>query len=101
MKYRNEHEERAWKMLKQSVGPNIWSNADLGKFFAFGFLMGILFAAPIALADNEITIEQTGDNLNFTVEQVGANNIIKMQDAYSYINASSLNLFFSHCLSTP
>lgn len=91
---RDENEQRAWEMLKQSVGPNIWSTADLGKFFFFGFLVGVLFAAPIALADNEITIEQTGDNLNLTIEQVGANNIIKMQDVYSYINASSLNLFF-------
>jgi hypothetical protein len=57
-------------------------------------LLGMYFmlAAGKAYADNEITIEQTGDNLNLTIEQVGANNIIKMQDAYSYINASSLDL---------
>ena len=77
MKYKNEHEERAWKMLKQSVGPNIWSNADLGKFFAFGFLMGILFAAPIALAqDNIITIDQAGDYLDLTINQEGYDNEI-------------------------
>ena len=54
----------------------------------------LLLAAGKTYADNEITIEQTGDNLNLTIEQVGANNIIKMQDVYSYINSASLNLFF-------
>jgi hypothetical protein len=93
MKHKNEHEERAWEMLKKSIGPRIWSDADLGYFFGAGLLFGILMTLPlVALADNQITIEQAGDNLNLTVEQVGANNIIKMQDAYSYINSSNLNL---------
>ena len=56
--------------------------------------MYFLLATGKTYADNEIEIEQTGDNLNLTVEQVGANNIIKMQDVYSYINSASLNLFF-------
>lgn len=57
-------------------------------------LLGMYFmlAAGKTYADNEITIEQTGDNLNLTVEQVGANNIIKMQDVYSYINSASLSM---------
>ena len=85
MKYKNEHEERAWKMLKQSVGPNIFSGADLGKFFAFGFLMGILFAAPIALADNEITIDQAGDNVDLTIDQIGYGNKIGSSSNYADI----------------
>ena len=68
---------------------------DKGLVYLGWFILGLylFLAAGKAYGDNEITIEQTGDNLNFTIEQVGANNIIKMQDAYSYINASSLNLF--------
>jgi len=95
MKYKNEHEERAWKMLEKSVGPFKWTGLDMVKAFAFGTTMGLLFGVLLAipvLADNEISIEQTGDNLNLTVEQVGANNIIKMQDVYSYINSASLNM---------
>ncbi|MGA1048817.1 MAG: hypothetical protein ACO3UU_12480, partial [Minisyncoccia bacterium] len=62
------------------------------KNFVVAFMLFMIWASE-AKADNEITIEQTGDNLNLTIEQVGANNIIKMQDVYSYINASSLDLF--------
>lgn len=57
-------------------------------------LLGMYFilAAGKTYADNEITIEQTGDNFDLTIEQVGANNIIKMQDVYSYINSASLSM---------
>ena len=92
MKYKNKNEERAWEMLRKSIGPRIWTDADLGWFFAFGFIVGILFAAPVALADNVITMEQTGDNLNLEIQQYGADNEVKMLDQYSYINASSLDL---------
>lgn len=92
MKYKNKNEERAWEMLRKSIGPRIWSDADLGWFFAFGFIVGILFAAPVALADNVITMEQTGDNLDLEIQQYGSDNQVKMLDQYSYINASSLDL---------
>ena len=92
MKYKNKNEERAWAMLRKSIGPRIWSDADLGWFFAFGFIVGILFAAPVALADNVITMEQTGDNLDLEIQQYGSDNQVKMLDQYSYINASSLDL---------
>ena len=54
--------------------------------------MYFLLAAGKTYADNEISIEQTGDNFDLTIEQVGANNIIKMQDVYSYINSASLSM---------
>ena len=86
MKHKNEHEERAWEMLKKSIGPRIWSDADLGYFFGAGLLFGILMTLPlVALADNVITMEQTGDNLNLEIQQYGADNEIKMLDQYSYI----------------
>lgn len=47
---RERHEELAWQMLKQSVGPYIWSTWDLGKSFAFGVFVGLLLLSPFALA---------------------------------------------------
>ena len=44
------------------------------------------------LADNEITIEQTGDSLEIGIDQIGVNNKIQMLDASSYINAASLGI---------
>ena len=53
--------------------------------------MFLLLSMP-AKADNEITINQTGNNLSLTIAQTGANNVIKMLDNASFINSSSLNL---------
>ena len=50
------------------------------------------FMAQFCLADNEITIDQSGDNLDITIEQVGANNIIKEYDYSSYIEGGNLDL---------
>ena len=44
---RSPHEERAWEMLKTSVGPYIWKTSDMALFttlfFALGFLGGFMF----------------------------------------------------------
>ena len=54
--------------------------------------MFLLLSMP-AKADNEITIDQTGgDNFNLTINQSGSNNVIKMYDAYSYVNGANMNL---------
>jgi len=53
----------------------------------------VLLFTPLAFADNQITIEQTGDNLDLQIDQFGADNVIKMQDANSYINMSTLNFW--------
>jgi len=90
---KDENEKRAWEMFRKSIGPHIWTSNDLFVFFGAGLLFGILMTLPlVALADNVITIEQTGDNLNLEIQQYGADNEIKMLDQYSYINASSLDL---------
>lgn len=53
----------------------------------------LLSYCSLAFADNEITIDQTGgDNFNLTVNQVGANNVIKMYDAYSYVYGANMTL---------
>lgn len=58
------------------------------------WILAICWAFSLtALADNEISIEQTGDNLDLEILQVGADNIIKMKDNDSYINMSSLDIW--------
>ena len=90
---KDENEKRAWEMFRKSIGPHIWTSNDLFVFFGIGLLFGILMTLPlVALADNLITMEQTGDNLNLEIQQYGADNEVKMLDQYSYINASSLDL---------
>jgi len=57
-----------------------------------GFLI-LLSYCSLAFADNEITIDQTGgDNFSLNIEQFGANNVIKMYDAYSYVNGADMTL---------
>ena len=47
----------------------------------------------LAFGDNEISIDQTGgDNFNLTINQFGSNNVIKMYDAYSYVNGADMTL---------
>ena len=48
----------------------------------------VLLFTPLAFADNEITIEQAGDNLDLQIDQFGADNVIKMQDANAAISDS-------------
>lgn len=53
----------------------------------------VFLIAPLAFADNEITIDQTGgDNFNLTINQFGSNNVVKMYDPYSYVNGADMTL---------
>jgi hypothetical protein len=91
MKQRSENEQRAWEMLKKSIGPRIWSDADLGYFFGAGLLFGILMTLPlVALADdNIITIDQAGDYLDLTVNQEGYDNelVLDVNGSFQGTNA--------------
>ena len=91
MKTRSEHEEKAWAKFRKQTS-HIWTTKDLGYVFVLGLIFGMLMLAPNALADNIISIEQTGDNLDLDIHQFGADNEIKMLDQYSFINSSSLDL---------
>jgi len=51
---RTDSEQRAWDMLRKSIGPNIWSSKDLFKAFAFGILLGMLLLTPVAVADEMV-----------------------------------------------
>ena len=91
MKQRSENEQRAWEMLKKSIGPRIWSDADLGYFFGAGLLFGILMTLPlVALADdNIITIDQAGDYLDLTINQEGYDNelVLDVNGSFQGTNA--------------
>ena len=57
------------------------------------FTILLLLFVTDAFADNEINIEQTGDNLDLKIDQIGSSNIIQMLDNNSYINSSSLDIW--------
>lgn len=54
-------------------------------------LLSIIF--PANADDNEIIIEQTGNNLQLGIDQIGFNNKIIMLDSNSYITATSLDMY--------
>lgn len=53
----------------------------------------ILISALTFADDNVISIEQSGDNFQLGIEQIGYDNEIKMLDANSYITAGSLGMY--------
>ena len=57
------------------------------------FTILLLLFVTDSFADNEINIEQTGDNLDLKIDQIGSSNIIQMLDHNSYINSSSLDIW--------
>ena len=102
MKYKNKNEQRAWEMLRKSVGPQLWTGRDLGTWFAMGFFIGAMLVAPFALADdNIITMEQTGDTFQLGVDQFGHSNEVLMLDGNSYISASSLDMYLVQYNTNP
>jgi len=58
------------------------------------FILGMLILPAMCFADdNVISIEQSGDNFELGIEQIGYDNEIKMLDASSYITAGSLGMY--------
>ena len=59
-------------------------------------LFALIIISPALFADdNMISLEQSGDNLNLQIVQIGHNNKIKMLDSASYINnAPNLSMHF-------
>lgn len=53
----------------------------------------LFFTAQVLADDNIISLEQSGDNLQLGVDQIGYDNEITMLDGNSYINASSLGMY--------
>jgi len=58
------------------------------------FVLSMLLLPAICFADdNVISLEQSGDNFQLGVDQIGYNNNIEMLDSNSYITASSLDMY--------
>jgi hypothetical protein len=58
------------------------------------FVLSMLVLPLMCFADdNIISIEQSGDNLQLGIDQVGYNNRVEMKDGNSYINSSSLSMY--------
>ena len=56
------------------------------KYFKSIITLGVLLLlSPVANADNEVILEQVGDNLNLDISQTGFKNIVGMLDNQSYI----------------
>jgi len=60
-------------------------NLILGLFLFSGF--------SLAQDDNQISLEQSGNNLALGIDQIGYNNQIQMNDSNSYITASNLSMY--------
>ena len=102
MKYKDKHEQRAWELFEKSVGPHIWAGKDLFTWFCMGVLFGCILTVPlVALADNEITMEQTGDTFQLGIDQIGHSNQILMLDNASFITASSLDMYLVQYNTNP
>jgi hypothetical protein len=102
MKYKDKNEERAWEMFRKSVGPHIWTGKDLAVWFCVGFFIGVLVVLPLAAnADNEITMEQTGDTFQLGIDQIGHSNQILMFDNSSFITATSLDMYLVQYNTNP
>lgn len=99
---KNKHEEKAWEMFRKSIGHSVWSAKDLFRAYMFGVICGVLFLAPIAIADdNVISMEQTGDNFQLGIDQIGHSNQILMFDNSSFITASSLDMYLVQYNTNP
>ena len=57
------------------------------------FISAMLLLPAMCFADNEITIEQTGDTFQIGVDQIGYDNEIKMLDNNSFLSATSLSMY--------
>ena len=53
-----------------------------------------LLLSSYAKADNKILLDQTGDDLNLNIVQIGGNNEIKKYDSGSYMSGSDMSIDF-------
>ena len=53
----------------------------------------LFFTAQLCADDNVISLEQSGNNLQLGIDQMGYNNEIKMLDSNSFITSTSLDMY--------
>ena len=87
------------KIKKENKGnEKVKYNDDKRVIRAFGsallvFAM-IAFVSEVKADDNQISLEQSGDNFQLDITQIGFNNTVKMLDSASYINnAANLSIY--------
>ena len=78
------------KLEEYSMKALIWISI---LFWPIIILAGFLLPLIANADDNVISIEQSGNNLQLGIDQIGYNNRIEMKDSGSYINASSLSMY--------
>jgi len=78
------------KIEEYSMKALIWISI---LFWPIILLAGLLLPLIANADDNVISIEQSGNNLQLGIDQIGYNNRIEMKDSGSYINASSLSMY--------
>ncbi len=78
------------KIEEYSMKALIWISI---LFWPIIILAGLLLPLIANADDNIISIEQSGNNLQLGIDQIGYNNRIEMKDSGSYINASSLSMY--------
>jgi hypothetical protein len=78
------------KIEEYSMKALIWISI---LFWPIIILAGLLLPLIANADDNVISIEQSGNNLQLGIDQIGYNNRIEMKDSGSYINASSLSMY--------
>ena len=69
---RTQHEQRAWEMLKKSVGPHIWTGLDMVKSFAFGITVGLLFGILLSMPAHATELVHKFKNPSFSGIGTGA-----------------------------
>lgn len=72
-----------WKTIKQ----------QFFKYWILPWGACLFLVMPIHADDNVISLEQSGDNLQLGIEQIGYDNEVKMLDSSSYITASNLGMY--------
>jgi hypothetical protein len=78
------------KLEEYSMKALIWVSVLFWPIIVLSLLIAPLFANA---DDNVISLEQSGDNLQLGVDQIGYNNTIMMFDSQSYISASNLSMY--------
>jgi len=78
------------KIEEYSIKALIWISILFWPILILGLLVSPLLANA---DDNVISIEQSGNNLQLGIDQIGYNNKVEMKDSNSYITATNLSMY--------
>ena len=78
------------KIEEYSIKALIWISI---LFWPLIILAVVIFPLLANADDNVISIEQSGNNLQLGIDQIGYNNKVEMKDSNSYITATNLSMY--------